>query len=841
MIWLLFACNQPTSEPVKRTPVYIQSGTPKAGVSEMPIDFPVGSPMGGYSSRCNYLGGAGDVDKRQSAYTVAFNSSAGIQTPAMAKVMWLENGDQHFVIYKADVIYSYDNLVEEMEDRLGTATGLDLDGKVMITTSHTHNAPANFSDQIHFYLGGDRYNEEIFQRFATSLETIGLEAYNNRKDAAIGFSYAKDWDPDNLVYRDRRENNDELAIWDDVPPGYGKDPYLWILRVDDADGTPMGMLFHFGIHGTSLNDDNAMISTDSTGHIEYILQQQFDHPIMVSHIQGSGGDVSPAGTSAHGHEYARMEGIGEYAVDAIYDLWERTPVSTEPFTMETVSRSAPQSQEEIVVTRNDTVDWRYIPFEQDYVPDDIIFDENGEIISPLDEFNAKYGAVFCGYDDPLISTVTIGATVYPYDGCMQVDLISYVINGVFELSEFWEGGEAPLPLPSSSDAAFSTTRLGPVSILTADEEVVSEDVLFGFFPGETTGMWGEQFRRRVQAELGYEFTIPVGYAQDHEGYLLIPEDWLQGGYEANINLWGPLQGEYIMEKALEASVNFSTDLLEPQDPQNQWQPTSYPVRELPSEIPDITPTAGTPMSSFPEDFWIPLEIEPQLQPDIEIRRAQDLVQFSFEGGDPGVDTPRVILEVEQDGEWIEVLDPSGRPVSEQMPDILLAYTPTPLYPYYNEQSHYWWVAWQAIGDRFDRMGLPTGNYRFHIYGKSFTGNATQWPWPTEDYELTSPSFSIVPADLHIQEEEQGLSVSLVGPEWGYRLIDVNGSSKGDNPPMSPTLSWIMDDGTETEDAAVATLQNSKMIFDVTPPENAIGVRVTDIYNNTGSLTWDATE
>ena len=41
--------------------------------------------MGGYTSRCGYMGGSGKVDRRQSAYTVAFSPSAGIQTAAKAK------------------------------------------------------------------------------------------------------------------------------------------------------------------------------------------------------------------------------------------------------------------------------------------------------------------------------------------------------------------------------------------------------------------------------------------------------------------------------------------------------------------------------------------------------------------------------------------------------------------------------------------------------------------------------------------------------------------------------------------------------------------------------------
>ena len=39
--------------------------------------------------------------------------------------------------------------------------------------------------------------------------------------------------------------------------------------------------------------------------------------------------------------------------------------------------------EDIRVTRNGDVDWTYQPFDH-YVPDDIIYDANGDIISPLD-------------------------------------------------------------------------------------------------------------------------------------------------------------------------------------------------------------------------------------------------------------------------------------------------------------------------------------------------------------------------------------------------------------------------------------------------------------------------
>ena len=226
---------------------------------------------------------------------MAWSSSSGIQTRSRAQSLWLTNGDQHFVLLKADVIYAYDNLVREVEKRLEEATGKDMAGRVVLTSSHTHNAPANYSDSYHFYLGGDRYNEEVFQRFTDSLVGVALEAFEQLQPAAIGMGISDDWDPEDRVYSDRRSENDTLQVWPDKLAGKFKDPRLWVLRVDTVAGEPLGVFFNFPIHGTILGSDNAMVSTDATGHAEYALAEKFDSPVVVSHLQSSACYESPRG------------------------------------------------------------------------------------------------------------------------------------------------------------------------------------------------------------------------------------------------------------------------------------------------------------------------------------------------------------------------------------------------------------------------------------------------------------------------------------------------------------------------------------------------------------------
>jgi neutral ceramidase len=834
----LVACGK-DSEPVELP--LVTPGPPVAGAAEGYLSLPVGTPMGGYSSRCGYLGSASSVDSRDSAYTTNWDESTGVHTLPRLKVVWLANGDEDLILVKADVIYSFDGLVAEIADRLSEATGRDLTGRVVLAANHSHASFSNFSDQVHFYLGGDRYNEEIFQRFAAQATELALEALEGQQPVSIGTSWTKDWDPDDLVYRDRRGDNDDLAVWDDVEPGMGKDPYVHMVRIDTTAGDPIAVLVTFGIHGTLLGDNQSMVSGDAPAGVELGLEEQFDDQVVVVHLQGAGGDASPAGV---GDDYARVESIGEIAGPMLRAIWESTPTSTDPIRMETASRHIPEYLTDIRVTRAGTVDWYYPEADPDRVPDDEIFGANGEILSPLDEFNAPSGAAFCGSDEPLIPAGGIGSLVFPYSACMDVDLVSRIMLGIFDLEE----SDVVLPLPESLDAGTTASRIGPLLTLDVDGTEVSRDLLVGFFPAEPTAMFTEQWRRRVADELGYEMPLLVGYAQDHEGYFLIPEDWLRGGYEPNINLWGPLQAEHVMEGVLEyADYILGTDEIEPPPPLGLYAPTEYPERPLPELAPDLTPDAGTLMTALPDYMWLPLggtrELEDgvegalSLEVPAEVPRVQGVVQLAWLGGDPAVDLPHVVLERDEGGEWVEVTSRAGRLIDTSMPDILLAHTPDPLYPAEAEQVHRWWAAWQAVGHSGDRVALPLGSYRLRVDGARYTGGATTWPWPSEPYTFTSAPFEVVPAEIAVELDGATLWAWLPAPAaLGWRFTDVEVGSDGGTPVRDVTV-IARADGAELErfEAVSVAITDGRSALEVTLPGGTTEVEVIDGFGNSGVL------
>lgn len=820
-------------------PPPIVAGAPKVGAAEGFLRLPIGTPLGGYTPRCTCLGGIAKKDVRTSPYAVAFSPSTGVQTYPGIDVIWIENGDDHLVLTKTDQIYSYDGLVEALEVAIGAATGLDLDGKVVHTTNHSHAAFATHSDQIEFYLGGDKYNEENFRREVQQITDIAVQAFESRVEAKIGLGWARDWDPNDTIYRDRRGVNDDLEVWPDAAPGMGKDPHLAVWRFDTLEDEPIAMLVNFGMHGIVADATSNIVSSDAGGHLEHGLEESFDEPVVVMFTQGSGGDASPAGRQ---DDYARMETLGELGAPLIRALYDQIPTSADPIRMETASRAIPKHPSQIRVTRGGTVDWTYTPYDPNAVPDGIVYGPDGAIESPIDEFNVAYGGVFCGTGDLDFPVGRIGTEAYPYSNCMDVELISRLLLVFFDIAE----EDLSLPLPETLKANTTASRLGPLPTLYPDGTTRAEDLLIGFFPGESTAMYTEQWRRRVEAELGYVQPLMISYAQDHEGYLLIPEDWLLGEYEADIGVWGPLEGEHVLEGVLSyADELLSTDVREDPDPHGYFAPTAYPSRDLPTAAPDLTPTAGTRLTVPPAYLWIPEGQVLDLSVPAQVPRVQGLVQIAWEGGDPGVDNPEVTVERLEGGQWVPLRSHTGRLISEAQPDILLSWTPDPLRaedfngngqldPEEEKQTHYWWAGWQAVTHDHDRASLPLGTYRLRVNGLSYGGGNPTWPWDGVPYALTSPEFEVVPAQITVTLGEGGVFASLRAPSDGFRMVHVDGSHLGDNPVLGPVAVTVTTVA-GTEDVTIVpepSGQRSWLPLDLT---DVVEITVTDAHGNVGAL------
>jgi neutral ceramidase len=843
LVAALWAC---VDDPWKGAPEPLPEaiGAPRVGAAEGQLRLPIGTPLSGYTARCTCMLGVGAQDPRDSAYTTAFIESTGVQQWPTIKVIWITNGDEDLVVTKTDSIYSFDGLVLALEARLSEATGRDLRGRVVHTANHSHGSFGSYHQGTTWFLGSDKFDREIFERMADQIAAVAVEAHDAQQDAKIGVSWTKDWDPSDRVYRDRRGSNDALQPWGPDSPFLGKDPHLGLVRFDTLADEPIAMMVNFGMHGIIGSEQNSLATGDSGGHLEVGLEETFDRKVVVMYTQGSGGDASPAGVQ---DLFARMESIGEIGASLIRPIYDATETSAAPVSMETVTHAIHKHPSNIRLTRNGTTDLYYTPYDdsQDFHADDRVFAEDGSILSPIDEFNAPFGGVFCGSGDLDLPIGNLsGVTAFPYEQCLDVEFLAPLFEVYFELGQ----GNMPLPTPESLEAMTTLSRVGPVRTRLPDGSTVDQPWVVGFFPGEPVYSYGEQWRRRVKDELGFEQAMLVGYSQDHEGYLLIPEDWLTGGYEPDIGVWGPLEAEYVMEQVLETSgpLVVTTEVREDPDPLGMFRPTTFPEVPLDTDVmPDDTPDAGTRVTSFDQYFWTPwVEYNSEkIHPDDaelvippQVPRVQGILQIAWRGGDPMIDSPEVVLERQEGGGWVPVVSGSGRPVTSGRTDILLGHTPDPLYPVNGPQTHTWWAGWQAVPHWQDRAALPLGTYRLTVRGQAKDGDTEHWPWSARDYSWSTEAFEVVPAALTLEVDPYGagLFVSLRAPENGYRLVHLDGDENGDNP-VEGTLQVQIVSSAGTDDLEIdAELAPPRSFVPVTLGDWT-EIRVTDAHGNTGTL------
>ena len=740
----------------------VTSATLEAGAAESLLAMPVGSALGSYTARAGFLGSAGTVDNRKVALSGNFNPSIGVESAPRARALVLTAGAETVVIVKLDIGFPYEGMVYDLEERLGA----EFAGKVVISASHSHSSWGHYSAHSAYLLGAGVMRDLSYQRFLDVMEDTVEAAMAARRPAKLGYFVDMNFDPDDLITRDRRGENNELM------GGPRKDDAFFLLRVDGTDDEPIAVLPIYGVHGTIGGEDNSLASTDAPGAVEHFLEEQFDSKVVVMHLQGAGADVSPVGyggidcSNAPGDEddpcfdWLRCEGNARAAAPVLMAAWQAAGTAmVSELELEAVTRSVELGPDPETFTIRDGA-LTYAPFDYEREADGVMWNGDGTIASPIDEFNAPVGAALCEDDDTIYYVAVIPGTeaLTPYGTCARVNAMSEIFS---ILLDFVFESDDTHPICQSTRTTLSSLRIGELVLAT--------------LPGEVSMMVADLVRER--SPVAADRTIVLGYAQGEVGYIMVPEDWMQGGYESSINIWGPLEGEYLVERLTEVMAMVITS--EREDATSAGRDrfvTPATIDDLP--IDDPAPGAGTIPATVPAEVWVRTGPASSAQPAASIKRVSGIATFVWIGDDPMVTTPVVTLERETSpGVFAAVERRSGRLVQDT--ELLLEYTPLPVRRVEGEaQTHYWAVEWQAVpwaGALSDedasldsmgaRAGVPLGVYRFHVQGKA--------------HELTSDPFTVTAADLGVSAARAGTTISAtvsLHASKGYRLLDLQGDS-----------------------------------------------------------------
>jgi hypothetical protein len=461
-------------------------GALQVGVATRMIDGPVGTSMAGFGGR-----GKG----RQTPWNDVLKGSAGFYGMQSVKAIAIGVGDERMAFVKSPLMSSESYLTDAIARQLQERHGLDFKGRVITAAGHSHHATARYwpLPELLGSVGADTFDAEVAEGVAGIFADAIAEAWGGRVPAEWAHGHRDGWDPQDEVYRDRRNQNDAL---------YGKDPRLTMMAFRrKADAEPLAVVFNFPIHGTAFGGDNDVFTEDAPGYVEHKFEELFfartGKPVYGLFANSAGGDASPAGDALGHPTLARLERLGEAAAPKMYDLYAALTGWTD--TTELAIRT---QRIELVHPRL----YAGRPWADEFA---------GESGAPF-----LWGAWQCFGEKDAVS--------------MQGKPKRCV-----DLERFLGLLEASVPNDVAHQVILTMARLGDLWMMTV--------------PGEPNWSIVKYAREKAAAKSWNgkpaELMV-VGYSQDHMLYFTSPDDWYLGGYESEMSLWGPGGGVFVADEQL---------------------------------------------------------------------------------------------------------------------------------------------------------------------------------------------------------------------------------------------------------------------------------------------------
>ncbi|HET7538467.1 MAG TPA: neutral/alkaline non-lysosomal ceramidase N-terminal domain-containing protein [Polyangiaceae bacterium] len=175
--------------------------------------------------------------------------------------------------------------------------------ELMLTATHTHSGPSGYSRYLFYRVIGPGFSPRIAQALALGIVQAIEAAIASLTPARLRLTRAS------VPLVEAVAFNRSLAAYNlnaDVEPlsqvrsDEALDREMVLLRVDERDGPPMGVLTWFAVHGTSIHRGNQSIHPDNKGvaaqRFEAMAVSRFgarERPFVAIFAQEAAGDVTP--------------------------------------------------------------------------------------------------------------------------------------------------------------------------------------------------------------------------------------------------------------------------------------------------------------------------------------------------------------------------------------------------------------------------------------------------------------------------------------------------------------------------------------------------------------------
>jgi neutral ceramidase len=233
-------------------------------------------------------------------YAVPGQRGTGIHQRLRSRAYVIGDDEKMVAFVSADIGMGSDLLKMKVVEALGQqlGEGIFTADNVAISGTHTHSGPAGFLQYTIYQITSWGFVPETFDAFVNGITESIIMAYKNAKPGKLFLSqgdlYESNINRSPTSYLLNPE--DERAQY----PEGDTDKNMLLLKMVGEDGSNIGMLNWFAVHGTSMNNTNTLISGDNKGYASYLFENDLNGdalpgmgPFVAAFASTNLGDVSP--------------------------------------------------------------------------------------------------------------------------------------------------------------------------------------------------------------------------------------------------------------------------------------------------------------------------------------------------------------------------------------------------------------------------------------------------------------------------------------------------------------------------------------------------------------------
>jgi neutral ceramidase len=203
----------------------------------------------------------------------------GIHDHIYVRAIVIDDGKTSAALVSIDTSSMPDNI--DVRRRIQKETGVPA-SNIMISTTHTHNAPAVGAGS------SGRQGSPQAPAYTANVENALVEAVRQSKARL---------QPGKMLlatgHADLNVNRDEFVgdRWKTGRnPTRPSDKTVWILRFDNAAGEPLAFFVNYGVHALTLGPDNTLLTGDFPGSTSRFIESYYQDKVVSLWTSGPAGD-----------------------------------------------------------------------------------------------------------------------------------------------------------------------------------------------------------------------------------------------------------------------------------------------------------------------------------------------------------------------------------------------------------------------------------------------------------------------------------------------------------------------------------------------------------------------